>query len=110
MDRQRMKQLEKLVNMPATRSDSRLPRMILGAQIFKGKHAQGRALKSLRNSYLDLLRKLEFDDFDPILGSKYGELKNIIELICDEPVEFNSRVEYGLHSDIYDFFENINTD
>ena len=54
-----------------------------------------------------LLRKLKFDNKDPILGSKYGELKNIIELICNEPAEFNLRVDYGLHSDIRKFLENI---
>ena len=51
-----------------------------------------------------LLRKLKFDNKDPILGSKYGELKNINELICNEPAEFNLRVDYGLHSDIREFF------
>ena len=51
--------------------------------------------------------KLKFDDKDPVLGSKYGELKYIIDLICNEHVEFNLRVDYGLHSDIRDFFENI---
>ena len=107
MDRRRMKWLEKLVNMPATQSNNRLPRMLLGAWIFQGKRALGRPLKSLRNSYLDLLRKLKFDDKDPVLGSKYGELKYIIDLICNEPVEFNLRVDYGLHSDIREFFENI---
>ena len=73
MDRRRMKWLEKLANMPATQSNNRFPWMLLGAWIFQGKHALGRPLKSLRNSYLDLLRKLKFDDKDPVLGSKYGE-------------------------------------
>ena len=66
--------------------------------IFQGKPARGRPLKSLRNSSLDLLRKLKFDDEDPFLGSKCGELKYIIDLICNEPVEFNLRVDYDLHS------------
>ena len=103
----RMKWLEKLVNMPITQSNNRFPWMLLGAWIFQGKRARGRPLKSLRNSYLDLLRKLKFDDEDPVLGSKYGELKYIIDLICNEPVEFNLRVDYGLHIDIREFFENI---
>ena len=107
MDRRRMNWLEKLVVMPATQSNNRLPRMLLGAWIFQGKRARGRPLKSLRNSYLDLLRKLKFDDEDPVLGSKCGELKHIIDLICNEPVEFNLRVDYGLHIDIREFFENI---
>ena len=51
--------------------------MILGAWIFQGKRDRGRPLKSLQNSYLDLLRKLKFDDEDPVLGSKYGEWKCI---------------------------------
>ena len=50
--------------------------------------------------------EVKFDDKDPVLGSKYGKLKNIIDLICNEPVEFNLRVDYGLHSDIREFFEN----
>ena len=107
MDRRRIQWLEKLADMPATQSDNRLPRMLLGAWIFQGKRARGRPLKSLRNSYLDLLRKLKFDDEDPVLGSKCGELQYIIDLICNEPVEFNLRVDYGLHSDIREFFENI---
>ena len=107
MDRQRMQWLEKLADMPATQSNNRLPRMLLGAWIFQGKRARGRPLKSLRNSYLDLLRKLKFDDVDPVLCSKYGDLKYIIDLICNEPVEFNLHVDYGLHSDIREFFENI---
>ena len=70
----------------------------------KGKRTRGRPLKSLRNSYWDLLRKLKFDDKDPTLGLKYGELKNIVELICDEPVEFNIRVDCVLHIDIHEKF------
>jgi len=100
MDRRRMKWLEKLIKMPATQSENRFPRMLLGAWIYKGTRAQGRPLKSLRNSYWDLLKKLKFDDFDPILGSKIGELKDIIELIRDEPVEFNLRVDCGLHKEL----------
>ena len=52
MDRRRMKWLEKLVNMPATQSDSRFPRMLVGAWIYQGKRARGRPQKSLslRNS------------------------------------------------------------
>ena len=110
MDRRRMKWLEKLVKMPATQSENRFPRMLLGAWIYKGKRPKGRPLKSLRNSYWDLLKKLKFDDFDPILGSKIGELKDIIELIRDEPVEFNLRVDCGLHKDICEFFEKNETD
>ena len=54
--------------------------------------------KSFRRSSWDLLRKLKSDNKDPILGSKYGELRNIIEIIYNEPVEVNLRVDYGLHS------------
>ena len=101
-----MKWLEKLVYMSATQSNNHFPQILLGAWIFQGKRAQGRPLKSLRNSYLDLLRKLKFDDKDPIIGSKFGKLKYIIDLTCNESVEFNLRVDYGLHSDIREFFEN----
>ena len=59
MDRQHMKWLEKLVNMSATQSNHHFPRMLLGAWIFQGKRTRGRPLKSLRNSYLDLLRKTQ---------------------------------------------------
>ena len=58
-------------------------------------------------TWIYYVHKLKFDDKDPVLGSKYGEIKYIIDLICNEPVEFNLRVDYGLHSDIREFFENI---
>jgi len=48
---------------------------------------------------------------DPILGSQYGKLKNIPEqLIFNETVEFNLRVDYGLYSDVQDFFKNADED
>ena len=46
IDCQHMKWLEKLVNMPASRSNHRFPRMLLGAWIFQGKRARGRPLNS----------------------------------------------------------------
>ena len=39
MDSQHMQWLEKLVNMPATQSDSRFPQMLVGAWIYQGKRA-----------------------------------------------------------------------
>ena len=107
MDRRRMQWLEKLVNVPATQSDSRFPRMLFGAWIYQG-YKQTRMRSPVKESpqlFLEIItRKFKFDDKDPILGLKYGELKNIIELICNEPAQFNLRVDYRLHSDIRDFF------
>ena len=63
---------------------------LLGAWCFGGKRRQGGQLETLRISYLDLLRKLQFDTNDSALicGSN-GTLRIILELICNEPVEFN---------------------
>ena len=75
--------------MPATIDDNRLPRELLGAWIFGGRRKSGGQWKTLRKSYLDLLRKLQLNNNDSALRGSKGILRNILELICNEPVEFN---------------------
>ena len=41
--------------------------------------------------------------------STWGTEEYLRELICNETAEFNLRVDYGLHIDVKEFFEN-NTD
>ena len=67
------------------------------AWFFGGKRKSGGQRKTLRKFYLDLLRKLQVDSNDDsaLYGSK-GNLRNILELICNEPVEFNLRLDHGL--------------
>ena len=82
--------MEKVAKMLATLDDNRLlPRKLLGAWCFGGKRQPGGQLKTLRKSYLELLRKLQFDTNDSALCDSNGTLRNILELICNEPVEFN---------------------
>ena len=52
-------------------------------------------MKTLRKSYL-LQRKLQFDTNDAALCGSNGTLRNILELICNEHVEFNLRLDHGL--------------
>ena len=100
LDRRRMKWMEKVVNMPATLDGNRLPRKLLGAWIFGGKRRSGGQRKTSRNSYLDLLHKLQLDSNDSALCGSKGTLRNILELICNEPVEFNLRLDHGLNEDV----------
>ena len=100
LDRRRMNWMEKIAKMPATLDDNRLPRKLLGACCFGGKRRQGGQLKTLRKSYLDLLRKLQFDindKSDSALCGSHGTLGNILELICNEPAEFNLRLDHGIN-------------
>ena len=90
LDRRRMNWLEKVAKIPATLDDNRLPRKLLGDWYFGGKRRQGGQSKTLRKSYLDLLRKLQFDTNDSALCGPNGTLRNILELICNEPVEFKT--------------------
>ena len=56
-------------------------------------------MKTLRKSYLDLLHKLQFntnDTSDSALCGSHGTLRTILELICNESVEFNLRLDHGL--------------
>ena len=85
--------------MPETLDDNRLPRKLLGALCFGGKRRRGGQVKSLRKSYLDLLRKLQFntnDTSDSALCGTHGTLRNILELVCSELVEFIVRLDHGL--------------
>ena len=61
-------------------------------------------MKTLRKSYLDLRKKLQFDtkdtSDDSALCSSHGTLRKILELICNKPVEFNLRIDHGLNGDL----------
>ena len=101
----RMNWTEKVANMPATLDDNQLPRKLLGVWCFGGKRRSGGQLKTLRISYLDLLlRKLQFDTNDSALCGSNGTLRNILELICNEPAEFNLRLDHGLNEDVREWF------
>ena len=94
-----MKWMEKVANMPATLDDNQLPRKLLGAWIFGGKRKPGGQRMTLHRSYLDLLRKLQLDSNDSALFGYIGTLRNILEVICNEPVEFNLRLDHSLNGD-----------
>ncbi len=105
--------LEKLADMPATISDSRLPRMLLGAWCFGGKRVNGRHKQNTRRAYLNLVDKLKFETSEIFLGNnKKGELRCIFDLIRHNPAEFQLRVDQGtcafvkawLNSDSCEFF------
>ena len=61
LDRMHMNWMEKVAKMPATLDDNRLPRKLLSTWCFWGKIRPGGQLKTLRNYYLDLLCKFQFD-------------------------------------------------
>ena len=88
--------LEKLAEMPATISNSRLPRKLLGAWCYGGKRLCGGQRQTTRKAYLNLARKLKFDDEDNILGSNNGELRCIFDLIRHDSAEFHLRVDQGI--------------
>ena len=52
----------------------------------------------LRRAYLNLVKKLKFDEEDCILGNdKKGELRCIFDLIChDSSAEFHLRIDQGI--------------
>ena len=103
LDRRRTNWMEKVAQMPATLDDNRLPRKLLGAWCFGGNRRPGGQLKTFRKSYLDLLRKLKFyakDKSDSAPCGSRSTLRNILELICNEPVEFNLRLDHGLNQDV----------
>ena len=87
--------MEHVAKIPATLDDNRLPRKVLGAWCSGGKRRPGGRLKTLGKSYLDLLHKLQFDTIDTndasdsALCAPHGTLRNILELMCNEHVEFN---------------------
>ena len=99
LDRRHMNWMEKVAKLPG----NQLPRILLGAWRFGGKRRQGCQLKTLRKSYLYLLRKLQFDTHDTsdsALCTPHDTLRNIMELICNEPVELNLRLDHGLLMDM----------
>ena len=100
LDHRHMKWMEKVANMSATVDDNWLLRKLLGAWIFGGKRQPGGQQKTLRKSYLDLLRKHQLDINDSALCGSKGNLRNILELICNEPVEINLRLDHGLNLDV----------
>ena len=60
-------------------------------------------MKTLCKSYLDLLRTFQFDTndtSDSALYAPHGTLRNILERICNEPVEFNLRLDHDLNGDV----------
>ena len=95
-----MNWMEKVAKIPATLDNNRLPRKLLSAWCFGGKRRSGGQLKTLCKSYLDLQRKLQFDTKDSALRGSNSTLRNILELICDEPVEFKIRLNHGLNGDV----------
>ena len=46
---------------------------------------------------------LKFDESDPILGSKKGELSCMFALITGDNVEFNLRAHHGPHELVRDW-------
>ena len=83
--------------MPATTSNSRLPRRLLGAWCFGGKRAPGKPPQTTRRAYLNLVKKLKFDEEDCILGNdKKGELRCIFDLIRHDSAEFHLRIDQGI--------------
>ena len=75
--------------MPATISNSRLPRKLLGAWCFGRKRASGKPPQTTRRAHLNLDKKLNFDEEDCILGNeKKGELRCIFDLICHDLAKF----------------------
>ena len=51
----------KLAIIPATESENRPPKKLLGAWCSNGNLLRGRPLKTTRHAYLDLLNNLKFD-------------------------------------------------
>ena len=102
-----MKWIGKVANVPATLEDNRLPRKLLGAWIFRCKRRRGSQRKTLRKSNLDLLRKLQLDSNGSALCGPNGTLRNILELIRNEPVEFNLRLDHGLIMKMYESGNNV---
>ena len=75
----------KLAVMPATESENRLPRKLLGAWCPTGNHLPGRPLKNTRHSHLDLLNNLQFDESDPMLRNRLlqgGAMTRMCVLYC----------------------------
>ena len=93
----------KLAIMPATKSENPLPRKLLGAWCSTGNRLRSGQLKNTRHSYLDLLNNLKFDESDPILGSKKGELSCIFAVINGDNAEFNLQIDHRLRELVRDW-------
>ena len=78
LDRRRMRWMEEVAHMPTAVEDNRLPRKLLGAWIFGNKRQRGGQRKTLRKSYHDLLRKLQFHINNQALCGSEGNLRNIL--------------------------------
>ena len=87
--------MEKVAKMPATSDYNRQQCKLLGAWCFGGKRRPGDQLKTLRKSYLDLLRKLQFDTNDTSDSALCGSVrlpryfKKYPGIDLQLPVEFN---------------------
>ena len=95
--------------MPATESEKRLHRKLLGAWCYKCSRLSGGQQKNTRKSYLDLLNILNFDESDPIIGSNRGELSFIFALITGDNVEFNLRTDHRIHELVRDLLLDFTT-
>ena len=99
----RMNWMERVAKMPAILDDNQLPRKLLGAWCFGDYRRPGGQLKTLRKSYLDLLRKLQFDTADlsdSALCGSHGTFRNILYLICNETMVLIEMSESGLQDPI----------
>ena len=85
-----------IIWLVATTSDSRLPRMLLGAWCPGGKRVRGRPRHNTHRAYFNLVDKLKFDELDCFLGNnRKGELRCMFDLTRHEPVEFQLRMDHG---------------
>ena len=80
--------------MPATESENRLPRKLLGAWCYNCSRLRGGQRENICKTYLDLLNSNLMNVWDPILGtsSNHGELSCIFALITGDNVEFKTCV------------------
>ena len=62
--------------------------------------ALGRCFEDLFATYLDMPLKLQFDTNDSALCGSNNTLRNILELIWNEPVEFHLRLDHSLNGDV----------
>ena len=50
------------------------------------------------------MRKLQFDTNDTsdsaLCCGSHGTIRNILELVCSEPIEFNLGLDHGLNGDV----------
>ena len=61
---------------------------------------------NIPQAVVDLPLKIQFDTkdtSDSALCSSHDTLRNILELMCNEPVEFNLRLDHGLNRDVQEW-------